>query len=280
MLQNNVRPVKVLERAFAHVCTKGADEGPEWLADQLKAVRQDLLVQGVEGAFAWSVYESNARLSLEQGDRGEFIQIVTQMRKMAHGPDASGYEQRAVMEYLAYRILFTLLQGDHSALNEELLLVTAEARQHPCIRHAMAFVRAHASHNHAVLVRLADTAPNFGGLVITLFLPSLRLSFYRAVLKAYIPGIPFDVLGQMLYYNGSGVADAASAFAMDHNGTARKEDDWKSIDCKTSLAGLERLTKQEMNPQFADLRDASAECGLKRKRAARFGPGGKIEGWA
>lgn len=273
VLQNNVRPVTVLEKAFTHVTAKGAEEGPVWLADQLKAIRQDLLVQGVEGAFAWRVYDAAAKLALEEGDKGEFTQILTQMRKMVHSPQSSAaaeYQQRSVMEYLAYRLLFTCLQRDHSALNEELLLVTPQARRFGSIKHAMLFIRAFAGQNHWKLVRLTHKAPNLGGSVIDLFLPSLRLLAYRRALKAYVPGIPFDVLGRQLFYPTADAASAASAFAVQHNGTGRKEDQFQSVDCKLSLAGLERLMKTEMNPQFADLQNISAEEELRRRRNARF----------
>lgn len=192
------------------------------------------------------------------------------------------------MEYLAYRILFTCLQKDLSALNEEILLVTPQAKRFGSTKHAMMFVRAYFSENHWRVALLTRKAPNLGASVISLFLPSLRFQAYRRVLKSYVPGVPFDVLGRLLHFSGSSASAAAAAYVAQHNGSPRKADGWQGVDCRTSLAGLERLMKQEaqVNPQFADLRDPAPPCGLssaeedlRQKRTARFAPGGKLVGW-
>lgn len=44
--------------------------------DQMKAIRQDLVIQHIHNEFAIKVYEKNARMSLEVGDLNEFNQVI------------------------------------------------------------------------------------------------------------------------------------------------------------------------------------------------------------
>jgi len=106
-----VRPEDVLKRALDHLKRRWKDdEGLEyiWICDQLKAVRQDLTVQHIKDEFTVEVYETHARIALEDGDLNEFNQCQTQLRELY----AEGYKG-CITEFTAYRILYYLyLQGN------------------------------------------------------------------------------------------------------------------------------------------------------------------------
>ena len=59
-----------------------------YLNDQLKAIRQDLVVQRLRTPFAVEAYEHHARVALRHGDLGEFNQCQTVLRDLRR--DARG----------------------------------------------------------------------------------------------------------------------------------------------------------------------------------------------
>ena len=64
----DVRPLPVLERALQHIKARyHTEEDFAWANEQLKSVRQDITVQGLRNAFVLEVYETHARLALEEG---------------------------------------------------------------------------------------------------------------------------------------------------------------------------------------------------------------------
>jgi len=75
----DVRPYSVLKKALRHVKSKYKKKkwSYNYACEQLKSIRQDMTVQGVEDALAVQVYETHGRLALENNDMDEFIQCLT-----------------------------------------------------------------------------------------------------------------------------------------------------------------------------------------------------------
>ena len=60
-----IRPLSVLERAFSFVMDKyRLNNDWSYISDQLRSIRQDLMVQSIRNDFTVLVYEENARISL------------------------------------------------------------------------------------------------------------------------------------------------------------------------------------------------------------------------
>ena len=93
----SVRPEPVLRRALARLLRRfealpplqGAREGDykEYLWTQLKAIRQDMLIQNLKNAFAVEVYEAHARIALACSDLNEFNQCQTQLMELYREKD-------------------------------------------------------------------------------------------------------------------------------------------------------------------------------------------------
>lgn len=61
-----IRPLSILERAFPFVMNKyRANKHWPYISDQLRSIRQDLMVQSIRNDFTVLIYEENARLALE-----------------------------------------------------------------------------------------------------------------------------------------------------------------------------------------------------------------------
>eukprot|EP00217_Crustomastix_stigmatica_P011559 CAMPEP_0183812938 /NCGR_PEP_ID=MMETSP0803_2-20130417/52107_1 /TAXON_ID=195967 /ORGANISM="Crustomastix stigmata, Strain CCMP3273" /LENGTH=128 /DNA_ID=CAMNT_0026057781 /DNA_START=1 /DNA_END=384 /DNA_ORIENTATION=- len=78
---SEVRPPGVLRAALARL--EGL-EAADWyyLTDQLKAMRQDLVVQHIRDDLAVAVYEMHARESLKAGDPAEFNQCQSALKRL------------------------------------------------------------------------------------------------------------------------------------------------------------------------------------------------------
>ncbi|EME26787.1 Leukocyte receptor cluster member 8 [Galdieria sulphuraria] len=99
----DVRPYSVLKKALGRVKNKYKKRkwSYNYTCEQLKSIRQDMTVQGIEDALAVQVYETHGRLALENNDMDEFIQCLTCLSQLYPKVES---EHR--IEFVAYRILY------------------------------------------------------------------------------------------------------------------------------------------------------------------------------
>ncbi|ETW10422.1 hypothetical protein, variant 1 [Aphanomyces invadans] len=173
-----VRPEPILKKALDLVRHKWKEGTCDYLyvVSQMKSIRQDCTVQHIKNDFTVLVYETHARVALEEGDMNEFNQCQTQLAQLyEHGIDGN----RA--EFLAYRILYSIYvclqaKSDNSGnvgMYRALSLVRPTDRQDAVVRHALAVREAVFASDYQTFFKLYHTPPKMSGYLMDA-VPAIR----------------------------------------------------------------------------------------------------------
>ncbi|KAB2022501.1 hypothetical protein ES319_D07G216000v1 [Gossypium barbadense] len=77
---STVRPEEILEKALLMV--QNSQKNYLYTCDQLKSIRQDLIVQRTRNHLTVKVYEAHARFALEVGDLPEYNQHLLSLTRL------------------------------------------------------------------------------------------------------------------------------------------------------------------------------------------------------
>jgi hypothetical protein len=230
-----VRPPPVLVKSLEHVCSLWIQEKQPylWVWEQLKAIRQDLVLQRVVSPLTVRAYEAHARIALDVGDANEFNQCQTQLMYLYHHPelwrteddsssdmDLSEAEEEtdesaarrslpewlkvSHTEFVAYRLLYYEYSGATSDATHLLLTLSDEQRSLGPIKHALAVRHALAMGQYfAFLGPLAEAAPLRSLDVMRLILHRVRLQALASVARAYRPGLPLHKVARLLGFTST-----------------------------------------------------------------------------
>jgi len=221
-----------------------------WICSQLKAIRQDCTVQRILGDLAVDVYETHARIALQEGDLNEYNQCQTQLKELYNTPpcgdggskgsvvldddtiDKSSSVWKHQEEFIAYRLLYYVFlstnekySGGSSDMFHIMLSMTSKERNHPAIRHALNVREAIASSDYFTFFRLHKSSPNLGVFLTNLLVPTMRMRGLRRIAKAYRPSVELSVCLQYLGF-GDGESDVQS--------NSKEIDDETKIDERSS----------------------------------------------
>jgi hypothetical protein len=210
---STVRPEPVLRRALerlVHLIATG-EVNYFYAQDQFKGLRQDCVVQALQGPLALAVYEAHARAALEYGDVAEYNQCQGQMAALlSEGVTSEG---TCEAEFLACRLLYQTVHARHGeqlALLNTLRKVGPKETVIPEIAHALKVRSAIASEDYALFFKLYSTAPKLGRALMDLAVPRLRFGCLNSCVKAFKPSLPVDFLARMLGFvvvNAGNTAD-------------------------------------------------------------------------
>jgi len=227
-----VRPPLILSAALARLLSLHAtgERNYAYLCDQMKAIRQDLTVQGVKGEVTVRVYEEHARMAIEVGDMSEYNQCQTQLMVLyADNPShrsageangavktegvvseekdatADGGDGPAVWEneteFLMYRLCYYLLVNNQPAIASYLRSLTPHQRTLPAIQHVLDLRSAVACDDfHSFLTRYKQT-PWMGSTLLQHLCPRLRWLGVQVLVRGYKPTkVEVDVFTRALAF--------------------------------------------------------------------------------
>lgn len=227
---------------MTHVLAKWAKSHDYAFAcEQLKSIRQDLTVQHLQDDFTIEVYETHARIALEQGDLGEFNQCQTQLGEL-YGIVGGGSGHPS--EFAAYRILYSLAIGATAALNKALaeLHESAIVREAPVV-HAMRVASAVNTGRWDQYFALCESCPNHGSYILLKLTPTVRLAAFKAICKASRPApVPLSAMARHL---GFATEEGALAYLREVKGKLVHGSS-TDVDSKTTFAAIQDLDASDL----------------------------------
>jgi len=242
---HTVRPEPVLKKALERLKVKWA-EAPDYkyTADQMKAIRQDLTVQHIKNALTVDVYETNARLALEQSDEQNFNQCQAMLIDLYEREKLKGSND----EFLAYRILYCAIYQKNSRDMTNLLRnITPQQRRHPAVEHAMKVRSAISNGNFHAFFRLHAEAPNMGSYLMDIKVEQIRKQALRTVCRAYRPTMPLELLMSQLNFDQEEEREEAYEFLKEHGAAIQQKTEGKYIvDTKASEAEFKRIDAESV----------------------------------
>lgn len=100
-----VRPENVLFESFQYIRKKWmSSRNYSYVTEQLKSIRQDLLIQGIKNKFTVLVYETQCKISITECDLNEYNQCQTELFELYNYVDSPNK-----IEFVAYRLLYNLV---------------------------------------------------------------------------------------------------------------------------------------------------------------------------
>lgn len=175
---SQVRPEYILQKSLKLLKDKWKNKQADYnyISEQFRSMRQDMTIQHIQNDFTVKVYETHARIALENLDLDQFNQCQTALIAL-YANGLSGHN----VEFLAYRIIYTILQGIKYDMENLLIDVYKIDRKTKIISknleisHALKMMKAVNTNNYFEFFKLYKIAPNMGSYLIEPFLPRLRI---------------------------------------------------------------------------------------------------------
>jgi hypothetical protein len=251
-----VRPQPILEKHLKNIQKMwkarkekgGINRDYNWFCSQLKAIRQDLVVQRIFNDFAIKAYETHARFALQEGDLNEYNQSQTQLKDLYEKLRGENVHIKNENEFIAYRIIYHVFltgnkkyQGGSTDILKIMLTLTPEQRLDPAISHALKVRAAVADNDYHAFFKLQDICPNLGAYLMDAIIPQMRASAMKCMMQAYRPTLSVDFILNEIGFTLNGILEKEEGLA------------WlKGCGCKFSVDQEHVMTKEscELNEAY------------------------------
>lgn len=182
-----VRPLNVLKKTY-NMLMKKYQKGQvtyQYLCDQFKSMRQDLRVQIIENQFTIKVYESHARIALENDDIGEFNQCQSRLIALFGLPNL---KPSFLEEFTSYRILYYMLTEDNGAINTLRLKLMTEnpaVFSNHMVRTAFNLAHARLMGDYHHFMKLYASMKDLGKKLVDSFICKEKLKSLVTICRSY-----------------------------------------------------------------------------------------------
>ena len=196
-----IRPKKTLKKSLKLIKKKwkSKEANYEYINDQLRSIRADLFVQKIKGKFVVKVYESHARIALENHDIIQFKQCQTQLDLLYKTTGKKGHRE----EFLAYRLICNILENKKMDTIKMIKELNLKDKANPYVKHALKLRAAYNDDNYAKCFRLYKNAPNKGPYLMEIFIESMRSYALRTICKSYGDYVPVRHVANLLCFRHS-----------------------------------------------------------------------------
>ena len=193
----DIRPERILRTALRVVVAKYEKGLADhiYLLDQLRAIRQDLLVQSIQNEFAAEVYETNALFAIQHADQLQTDECLSQLMDLYR----CGIRGRRV-QFSAYRLALMALSASPHEVQRFLRSLPAPLKCGPDFLAALRVVESLNSADFAWIfdyLRTGEDQPLRG--LFRLFLERLRVWRLRALAFSSRP-LPCKEVAELLLF--------------------------------------------------------------------------------
>ncbi|KAN0031572.1 hypothetical protein ACTFIV_005437 [Dictyostelium citrinum] len=199
---STVRPEEVLKKTLVFLKKKWLEkEDYIYTCEQFRSIRQDLTVQRIKNRFTVEVYETHARLALENQDLGQFNQCQTQLFQLYKQP---GLASSSMSEFYAYRLLYNIYQDNSTDITKTLSDIDKDKSgvgKFTHVQHALKVRTAIYNNNYCSYFRLCKDSPNMAIYLLDKITPRIRVQALKMILKAYRPNILISQIMELGFKN-------------------------------------------------------------------------------
>ncbi|KAM7456310.1 hypothetical protein BLSTO_02934 [Blastocystis sp. subtype 1] len=201
--ENDIRPEDILKKAFLRLKTIWKEtKDSNYVLDQLKAIRQDLVVQGISNEFTVEVYEYNAKIALKAQNLNEFNQCQSML-----GSLYTTIPSKRQIRFLAYHIVYDVVtvasppprhtQNNVVEIHRHIQQAQAVLSE-PLIHHALLVVEAYRTSNYPYFMVLYEAAPKGTKELMESMVTVVRNRLLKLYLSATLPSISVNQLAGLL----------------------------------------------------------------------------------